>query len=326
MKLDCNTIIDLLSHTDTDGYGSEIVLRSMGLNPRVKNLENSQVDSHIEKYVNELLEGKKSAPDVLFITDISPNSEVGKKVEELYQAGLCDIYLFDHHPTALELNQYKWATVIPEVDGFKPCGTSLLFNFIKDKVDVDSETFFYLNRLVEEIRLYDTWAWEAENHVSAKTLNDLFYLVGHDRFVESQIQKIQTHEPALFSPDELKLLEVENRRIEKYLKHKNEDMVIIPNFFTDGEGNPMVAGVVQADNYFSELGHFLCDEHPEIDFALLLNLTHNKASLRAVKEDVTLVPIVKRYGGGGHAHAAGCSITPMGANFMQILFEKIAQK
>lgn len=316
----------LLTHTDMDGYGEEIVLYSMGFHPTVVHIDNKQVDDYILQYATDLLEGTKPMPDVLFITDIAPNSEVAKKVEELHQTGKCEIHLFDHHPTALELNQYEWAMVIPEKNGVKPCGTSLFYEFMKREIEVPAETESLLDRLVEEIRLYDTWDWEENEHVSAKELNDLFYLIGPSPFVESQIEKITKRIPVLFSSSEEKLLAVEKKRIEHYLKQKDEEMIVLDDFFTDGEGKPLVAGVVQADNYISELGHYLCVQNPTIDFALLLKLTNNKASLRAIKEEVSVIPLAKRYGGGGHSHAAGCNITSMGLKFMEQIFEKMKER
>lgn len=324
--MDKNSHIVLLTHTDMDGYGSEIVLKSAGIEPTIVHLENHEVDSYIDTYVTDLLKGNKEMPDYLFITDIAPSEKVAKKVDELYQTNKVRIHLFDHHATALGLNFYNWAIVCPDYYGLKPCGTSLFYQLIKSEVDIPKKVENLLDRLVEEIRLYDTWEWEKANHRSAKELNDLFYLIGPKAFVESQVEKIQNNIQSLFSDEEELLLSVEKKRINQYLESKNKEMIIIDDFFTDGEGNPLVAGVVQADMYTSELGHYLCDNNPEIDFALLLKFTNNKASLRATKEEVNVIPIVKRYEGGGHPHAAGCKITPMGAEFMNRVFAIMSKK
>lgn len=327
MKLDIKNDIVLLSHTDLDGYGSEIVLKAIGFEPTVKNLDNPEVDSYITEYVTKILNGETSAPDVLFITDIGPKGEAVQKLDELNKSGKTKVKLFDHHATALELNDYEWARVIVEENGVMKCGTSLFYQFLKEETDIETKEVIRvgLDTFVKEVELYDTWAWEEKNHESAKILNDLFWLVGHKVFVDNQVQKIKNGLETLFTPEEERLLEVEHRRIKKYLHDKNQDMVIIDDFFTDDSGKPLTAGVVQADMYISELGHYLCDKN-DIDFALMLNLTHDKASLRAVKEDINLVPIVKRYNGGGHQHAAGCQITPMGMEFIQRIFNEIVKK
>lgn len=320
----------LLEHTDLDGYGNEVVLRTAGFNPTVINLENSQVDSYIDQLINDFMTGEKAIPEVLIISDIAPTEKVAEKVEEFNQLGLCPIYLFDHHPTALGLNQYEWATVIVEEAGGKPCGTSLLYRFLKENnTPLANDVKEKLDIFVEEVRLYDTWEWEKAGHESAKSLNDLFYLVGSKTFVESRVAQmtLNTTSTSLFSPDEEKLLEVEEKRIKQYLKRKNKEMLTISNFFYDNDQKkPLIAGVVQADNYNSELGHYLCEEHPEIDFVLMLSLTRNKASLRAVKDDINLIPIVKQYNGGGHPHAAGCEISPMGIDFLQRILIGISKK
>lgn len=317
--------IVLLSHTDLDGHGSEIVLRGLGFDPKVYNLENHEVDSNIDQYVTDLLDRNKEAPDVLLITDIAPTTIVAEKLEELYKRDICEIYLFDHHKTALPLNQYDWAKVVIEEDGVKQCGTSLLYEFLihEKNVDPSINTKTILDTLVEEIRLYDTWEWEELEHTSAKELNDLFYLIGHQAFIDSRLSRISNFDISLFNPDEEKLLDVENKRILSYLNSKEKAMIILDDFFTDDDGQPLVAGVVQADSYISELGHYLCDNYPEIDFALLLKLTENKVSMRAVKENVDLSTIAKKYHGGGHAQAAGCSLTEIGQEFLMEVYKKI---
>lgn len=315
----------LLAHTDLDGHGNEIVLRTFGFQPKVINLDNEEVDLFISQLIDKFKTGEEEIPDVLLISDISPSLKVAQKLDEFYQSENCPIYLFDHHQTALDLNQFEWATVVVEENGFKPCGTSLLYQFVKETgIEIDDLVDMGLDYFVDEVRLYDTWEWVKESFESPKELNDLFYLIGPKDFIENRIQHIQSGDGLyLFTTFEENLLGVEKARIKDYLKRKNNEMIIISDFFKDEEGNSLTVGVVQADNYISELGHHLCKEHSEIDFAILLNLTRNKASLRADKENVDLVPIAKRYNGGGHQHAAGCQITPMGIEFMQLLFEGI---
>jgi len=317
----------LLEHTDLDGYGNGIVLRSAGFSPSIVNLNNNEVDPFIVELLEGFQAGTRAIPEAIIISDISPTPGVAKKLDEFYQTGKCEVYLFDHHTTALHLNQYEWAKVVVEDHGVKTCGTQLLYQFLKEiGVPMDKDIEAGLDIFVEEVRLYDTWDWEKANHPSAKALNDLFFLLTPPVFEANRVGNMAKVHEQLFSDEEMRLLDVENLRIKKYIQQKNADMIIIPDFFTDDKGNPLVAGVVQADQYISELGHFLCNEHPEIDFALLLNLTRNKASLRATKEEVNVIPIVKKYNGGGHPKAAGCNITAMGMDFLELLFKKLSER
>lgn len=324
---DTESDIRLLSHNDLDGHGSEIVLKGLGFKPYVKNLGNHEVDAYIEGYATDILEGTQKAPDILVITDIAPSESVAELLEKLHKQNICEVYLFDHHKTALGLNEYKWAKVVVEEDGIKQCGTSLLYNHLLYLTqDVDFESVHVLSTLVEEIRLYDTWDWESLDHQSAKKLNDALYIIGPKNFIQARLSKIKNGDTKIFSPTEDKLLEVEARRISSYLERKNKAMIVVEDFFVDDEGNTLVAGVVQADSHISELGHDLCNKNPEIDFAVMLQLTENKVSLRAVKDEVDLTPIVTKYGGGGHSHAAGCSLTGIGFDFLQKVYNKLLIK
>lgn len=316
--------IVLLSHNDLDGHGSEIVLKSIGIKPFVKNLENKQVDSYINNYVSDILNGNEQAPDLLLITDISPKAEAAKKLDELHRSNKTKVFLFDHHVHAIDLNKYDWATVVVEEDGVKRCGTSLFYRFLINELDAEIPDYVQLglDTFVREVELYDTWSWEEKNHVSAKRLNDLFWLIGPKQFVKSQVKKINNGLDTLFTSDEEQLLLVEKNRIDKYIHDKAKEMVVINDFFKDENGKYLTAGVVQSDMYVSELGHYLCDNY-EIDFALMLNLTRNKASLRSVKEHIDLVPIATAYNGGGHRKAAGCEVTPLGMNFLGKVFKKL---
>ena len=64
-------------------------------------------------------------------------------------------------------------------------------------------------------------------------------------------------------------------------------------------------GIVFADKYFNDIGHALCNRHPEIYFMLMIDMGAQKASYRAEKDGVDLGTIAKNFGGGGHQKAAG---------------------
>lgn len=325
-RKECDIV--LISHTDLDGYGSEIVLRAFGFNPKVYHLENHEVDSFLDRYLDELLTGKQEMPKALYITDLSANSVNAEKLDKLYHQGLKNLHLFDHHLTALFLNEYPWANVLIEKDGRKECGTSLFYNHLIDMgLGLSGKSGKTLECLVEHIRLYDTWEWESEGKIEAKYLNDLFYLEGPDLFMENRIEQIKSGDDnRLWNDFEEQLLKIERERINRYLEKKDKAMIVITNYFMDQEGTPLTAGVVQADQYISELGHYLCDNHPEIDFALMIKLTENKVSLRASKDEVDLTPIAKQYEGGGHKHAAGCKLSAMGKEFLELVYAKIDEK
>ena len=58
-------------------------------------------------------------------------------------------------------------------------------------------------------------------------------------------------------------------------------------------------GIVFAEEYRSELGHFICEKYiDKIDFACIINL-NTYASFRGIK-DISINKFAEAYGGGGH--------------------------
>lgn len=303
-----------IGHNDLDGQvsvklseyylGKQIQLPVLSL----KHVSNADVDSTI---IEELALLEKDT--LLVITDVSPSSEVGKAIEAKFKEGY-SIILFDHHKTALELNQYEWATVVVEKDGKKMCGTNLYFEFLLSEVpvsDLTSEALNYINvlsSLVELVRLYDTWEWYnlPVKTLEAKGLNDWFYMLGgreFDNWTKIQLQHGVSNLKGVFELGEEaeKELEKENIRISKYFNRKDKKLQI-----REYEGTSF--GLVAVEQYHSEIGNMLAEAHPELMFIAMIDVDNDKVSLRTIHQfDVSKIAI--RYGGGGHSAAAGFNLT-----------------
>ena len=64
-------------------------------------------------------------------------------------------------------------------------------------------------------------------------------------------------------------------------------------------------GVVFAESYRSELGHFIADKYyNDIDLVAVINL-NRYVSLRTVKNNIDVSKFASYYGGGGHKEASG---------------------
>ena len=70
-----------------------------------------------------------------------------------------------------------------------------------------------------------------------------------------------------------------------------------------------LAGIVYAESYHSELGNELGKEYPHLDYIAMLNMGGKRISLRTIHDHVDVSEVAGHYGGGGHAKAAGCSLT-----------------
>lgn len=291
----------LITHTDLDGVGCAIVLKEV--------MGKDVVDviytypNKVNEYVNKVLD-ERDGYDIILVTDLSIDKETAERVQSIYdnlkEGEEFNFALLDHHRNLEWLNEYKWATVVPETENSLLSGTYLTFinviNGLSEK-DIEIITQTKLYEFVEAVRRYDTWEWvnKYDNYKLSKDLSNLLKLEGIEDFIENILRKLE-EQKELISPEEALVLYYKDKEVDELVKRK--DKCLIPKRI---EGHN--AAVVFAENNISELGNRLCELHPEYDFIAMIN--QNTVSLRSAKEDIDLSLIAKKYGGGGHAPAAG---------------------
>lgn len=313
-----NVKVKVFTHNDLDGIGCSIVAkRAFGSNNvSVEYCKYEDVDDRVSQF---LFSEDYENYDAIFITDIS----VGESLAEIIESSFAGkVQLIDHHGTATWLNKYGWACVqetepsLPGVndnrDNRMSSGTSLLFHYLWDNKLTQDEDMI---DLVEQIRRYDTWEWKNVfgGDSTPKQLNDLFYLIGRFEFVDRFVAKPSPE----FNQVERKLLEVEQKRIEYYIKSKRDKIF-------DAVIADKSAGVVFAEQYHSELGNVLAEENPQLDFIVLVS-PEGKLSFRGTgKADLDLgEEIAKLFDGGGHPNAAGGKFDyNLSKLFMQVVLKK----
>lgn len=289
----------LFSHNDLDGLSVYFPLKlAYG-----ENLVTTKFCSY--KMVNVLL--KKflktcNYTDSIFITDITLNEECISLLHKRSLKGQ-PIYFIDHHECNLPLNKYNWVHVTTVYkDGRQACATSLLTEFLMDKGLIKKHEV--LSSYVEYVRLYDTWEWEEHNCKYAKNINDIFFMNSFKEFLDIIYPIILENSEGSFSfPSKYNfLLEVENKRIEKYIEAKDKEMrkTVI-------EGRPV--GIVYAESYQSEVGSYLAKNHLDLDFIILVNLSSRRVSVRSFKDEADSNEFCSLFDGGGHKKASGFSLT-----------------
>lgn len=286
----------LLSHTDLDGVGCG-VLAKLAFGDRIKIRYNSITS--LNREVEWFLENEERNTH-LFITDLSVNEENEKRLEEFYQTG-GKVQLLDHHKTALHLNKYKWGHVVVEDnEGNLASGTSLFYEYLIENELI--QTSNAVDEFVELVRQYDTWEWEKNNNQEAHRLNALFFLVSIDEFEEKMVNRLQNSDHFFFDEFEQKILDMEENKVERYIRRKRRELV-------QTSIGDYLAGIVYAESYHSELGNELGKEYPHLDYIAMLNMGGKRISLRTIHDHVDVSEVAGHYGGGGHAKAAGCSLT-----------------
>ncbi|WP_261129711.1 DHH family phosphoesterase [Bacillus sp. Marseille-Q3570] len=289
----------VFTHNDLDGVGCGIVAKiAFGDGVDVRYNSVMGLDFQVERFL-ERKDEKQNKGTTVFITDLSVN----KKNEEALEAYVKEggkVQLIDHHKTALHFNDYDWGHVKVEYDdGRLACATSLLYGFLVHHQLLEPSAA--LDEFVELVRQYDTWEWDQNDNIKAKQLNDLFFMVSIDEFVEKMVPRLQHMDHFEYDEFEHKLLEMEEDKIERYIRRKKRELV--QTFVGD-----YCTGIVHAESYHSELGNELGMANRHLDYITILNMGGKKISFRTIHEDVDVSAVAGLFGGGGHAKAAGCSM------------------
>lgn len=246
--------------------------------------------------------------DCIFITDISINEENAQEIDSWVARD--KVELFDHHPTALWLNDYDWANVrIKDKGGVKTSGTMMFYIYL------ESEGYFdiYNNRVRNNIKRFavavrdwDTWRWKeelGEEGIVCKQLNDLFHIYGRDKFIEWALDNILEMDGVpYFTEKDRAFLEQKQKDIDVYIAAKEKQLMTVCDNFG------YTCGVVFAERYFSELGNRLSELHSELDYIAMIDMGYGVVSYRTTRDDIDLGgEIAHSFGGGGHRKAAGSS-------------------
>ncbi|WP_165763917.1 DHH family phosphoesterase [Halalkalibacter urbisdiaboli] len=286
----------LYTHNDLDGVSCGILGRlAFGREIDIRYNSVQGLDLQIARVLERDL-----SEDELWITDLSVNKENEARLDAFYQ-NQGKITLLDHHKTALHFNDYKWGQITVEYeDGRLAAATSLYYEHLLERGFIKRSDA--VDEFVELVRQWDTWEWDKNQTMDAKRLNDLFFMLSIDEFEERMVKRLQENEHFAFDEFEQKLLEMEETKIERYIRRKRRELV--QTFIGD-----YCVGIVHAESYHSELGNDLGKDSPHLDYIAILNVGSKKMSFRTIHDDIDVSDIAGYYGGGGHAKAAGSTLT-----------------
>ena len=288
----------LFTDIDLDGLGC-------GLLAKMAYKENAEVYycsyRNLDKRVMQFIDKPDSHNAEVYITDLAVSKEVEVKLEERFKKGR-HVRMIDHHITAMHFNEHEWASVNPEYEtGKKTCATSLFYDFLVENGKLEKTKA--LDEFTDHIRQYDTWEWEENENVQAKRLNDLFYIIGREQFEGEMLSRLNHNQDSFsLSETENQLLDIEERKIERYIFSKERQMV---QTFVD----EFCVGIVHGEQYLSELGNALNKQNPHLDMIVILNVGSKKVGFRTIHDDINVAEYARTFGGGGHPKASGCDMT-----------------
>ena len=313
VKLDFNSRILLLTHTDMDGSGSSILFKSIFPNVDTIYCANGVMDKTICDYATN--EDTFENYDLIMVTDISCKKETADKIATCAFAK-DKIVILDHHKTTLQLNDFDFAVVTNEnpIDSFNAeyfvdalgcaSGTSLAYDFLLYKgFDVSNHKMAAF--LAHSIAAYDTWDWvnvfDKNKHYTR--LNALFYILGAEYFEDNFVSKVRSSLPItdFFSSNDNLMLEIEEKKIKDYCERKAKCIMVF-----DAKINKRVYSIalVSAENHLSNVFDTMNELYPDVD--IYIADTGSSLSLRTRKDNIDVSEIAKIAGGGGHTQASGC--------------------
>lgn len=294
----------IFSHTDLDGVGVEILCKMYA------DLLGYTWDSHrcnygdINKQVTKTL--SKYEPGeihTILIGDISVDEDTAAVIDRLYHQGV-KVFLRDHHETAEWLNQYEWAQVAEtDIDGIPRCGTYWMAETL--------HLYEHMKVFVDLVDSWDTWKWKPEHNTAAKDLNSLLTVMGAKEFTNYITEwEADGADTQIFTPEAKAMVSAFDKMVSRTAWVCEKSMYTGQLSVKGSE--PMLAGVVFANQYISLIADNILDKHPELDLLMLVGLPGN-VSFRSHRESlpVPLNVIAKEFtgSGGGHPYAAGGNIS-----------------
>jgi oligoribonuclease NrnB/cAMP/cGMP phosphodiesterase (DHH superfamily) len=260
---------------------------------------------YVDEKVAELLE---TWDGPIILADIS----ISHSLAEMIAARNKDVYLFDHHKSAIPLVEFDFCEI--DVDNTR-CGSKVFYDWLVKEFKHTSEIHKILlyKDLVEAADDIDRWIHAIPRSMQLATLHRI---LGQKLFVDRF-----TRDPGtVFSSSEKFMLQIEEEKKEEFIQGKKKSVQV---FTKTLDGHEVKIGIVVASDHESELGHAIYDD-PELGVDIVIMISGKKLSMRSRSGcPVDLSKLTHKYGGGGHRNAAGCQLSKV---IEKDLIELVAEK
>jgi len=240
----------------------------------------------------------------ILIADVSISLSAARKIKRN------DIWLFDHHRSALELSDIDWCHI--EEDN-QMCGSMIFYKFLAANIQEEKKSsILKYHRLVQLADDRDRWI---KNYKESDKLAALHNVLTQKYFIE----RFEKDPSTDLTEQEKFLLELEEKKTEDYIQQKKSETRVVMKKI---DGKYRRIGFVQSDRHQSLLGSRLCEDLIlDLDFVVMIG--SKSLSLRASKmSSIDLSRIAKLHGGGGHQKASG---VPVGNILNKPILEQVIE-
>jgi len=273
----------VITHTDLDGTGCEIVARQLYDNPVIFRSEADQslVDEAVRK---AMFERRSYSGGFIVIADVCPSERM---LEELDADG--NVLLYDHHATvAGRCYRYPWAVIDQSRSAAR-----LMYEEecrrLSRMTEVETSAF------VIAVDAYDRWQLASPNRLVGESLNLLHRFIGCERMVRRGPRA---------GLDDRERWAIECLR--EKIARDTERVIRAAKRGIDEKGNAFVAVIANIPT--SDISDAMLQAFPDVDYLLVLDPLYNSVSLRSRNPTFDVSAIAKNRGGGGHVQAAGHTV------------------
>lgn len=230
----------------------------------------------------------------LIIADTSISVKMADKINN---SNTPEIYLLDHHKTALDLDQFIWCEIEKENNR---CGTLMFYDFLKT-MKVTFPKYKKYNKFAHLIDDNDRWI---RHEPESEDLSLLHMLLGQNLFIDRFLRTPDIK----FSKEEIYVLNLERKRMEEMIQDKKKQIKSCIVTKEIGDKRYRVGFIGGANKYTSQVADAIYND-PMLDIDIVVLVSAESISLRCKKNsDVDLSEIAKLNGGGGHAKSSGFSL------------------
>ena len=353
------SIVGMLSHTDLDGYGCEVVLQTAGSladghSPAPEVIWHTGYDDltieTVDKWSSVLLsmvnvdrEFKKRAEDTEYmavITDLLIPEDIAKYIAEFNKnhPGI-RIVVIDHHNQKCDIESilpndtYIMKEWVDENGVCVPCcATKLFYDFMYNLNDcnhtldkIPLKTNETLNNFVIRVNSWDTFTSGVLMDIYARDLNDYLYLVGGDKFVEDALVHTKRDRglKGIIPLNFQELIRRNQANERKLIEETFNNGFYAADIFGDEDLLVIVSTKINATAASKYLSETECGYKACPKFALFNPVTRT-ISFRSVGDN-DVSEIATRFGGGGHKNAAGAIIRDphIAADIMSVYYEVV---
>lgn len=290
--------IKLFSHVDLDGVSPYILLKYFYPTAIVDYTfcNYNEINEKVQEFFDEKFYEEY---DEIYIVDISIDETLANKIENKKKQSNIMIHLFDHHPTALNLNKYSFCQVMTEKNNELICGTKLFYEYLINEKNFEEKDF--ISRYVKYVNDYDTWLWANKyKYDLPNQWNTLFSFYGKLNFVENVLNKFKNN-TTKFNETDLLILDAEDHKKKIYIQNKLKDVY-------ERKIQDKNCVIVFAELYINDLATEMKNKYPKSEIQIIIG--QKGISYRSRNDvNINLGEFAKVYGGGGHEKAAGSHIS-----------------